>query len=223
MTKTLAYLWVLPNTLLGCLLGLWYRGTFRWVEGAIEVSNVPGLFRRIGQLTGVVGEGHGAMCLGHCILAPNDAAMAGCRRHERIHVRQYAFWGPFYLPLYFLWSWYLMCHGRDSYFDNPFEQEAYRLQHRGPDDASSVPTGQALRRAVHLRGSGEPELGAAAPRSGTVPVPRVRGAGGRGLSRQLPGGQGRRVGDRPGHRGLGKRQSTSRSRGHELGKGSKAQ
>jgi hypothetical protein len=146
MTKTLAYLWVLPNTLLGCLLGLWYRGTFRWVEGAIEVSNVPGLFRRIGQLTGVVGEGHGAMCLGHCILAPNDAAMAGCRGHERIHVRQYAFWGPFYLPLYFLWSWYLTCHGRDSYFDNPFEQEAYRLQHRGPDDASSVPTGRALRR-----------------------------------------------------------------------------
>ena len=47
------------------------------------------------------------------------------REHELVHVRQYERWGPVFIPAYLLSSLCLWLRGRDAYFDNPFEREAY--------------------------------------------------------------------------------------------------
>lgn len=66
-----------------------------------------------------------AMTLGHVILARDAAALAATREHERVHVRQYERWGPFFIPAYLGCSLYLWLRGRHPYYDNPFEFEAY--------------------------------------------------------------------------------------------------
>lgn len=67
-----------------------------------------------------------AMTLGHTILGLSGAALDITRRHELVHVRQYALWGPFLIPAYLGCSLYLLLRGRDCYRDNPFERQAYR-------------------------------------------------------------------------------------------------
>ena len=44
---------------------------------------------------------------------------------ERVHVRQYERWGPFFLPAYFACSLAALARGRDAYRANPFEKEAF--------------------------------------------------------------------------------------------------
>jgi hypothetical protein len=45
-----------------------------------------------------------ALTLGHVILAVDAPAMQRLRAHERVHVRQYELWGPFFGPAYLLES-----------------------------------------------------------------------------------------------------------------------
>jgi hypothetical protein len=67
-----------------------------------------------------------AMTLGHVVLGVSQAALDLSREHERVHIRQYEIWGPFFVPVYLLCSLYCYLAGKDYYRDNPFEREAYR-------------------------------------------------------------------------------------------------
>jgi hypothetical protein len=41
-----------------------------------------------------------AITLGHVVLATTESALKKTRSHERVHVRQYERWGPFFIPAY---------------------------------------------------------------------------------------------------------------------------
>jgi hypothetical protein len=109
-------------------LGLWFflvpwsgsrqlirhRGTFGVVGPAMEKllrwAPIPG--------------GAAALTLGHTILATSNESFFDCWEHEAVHVRQYERWGPFFVPAYLWLGAWQRFHGRDPYWDNPFEVEA---------------------------------------------------------------------------------------------------
>lgn len=127
--RALAYLWALPNTLLGALfvpVALLSGGRAQLVEGVLEVHGraLAWLLRRAVPLAG----GAAAMTLGHVVLGRDAAALARCRLHEQAHVRQYETWGPFFLPAYFLASLLAYLRGGNPYWDNPFERDARRAE-----------------------------------------------------------------------------------------------
>ncbi len=68
-----------------------------------------------------------AMTLGHVVIGCDEATLRMTRRHERVHVRQYERWGPFFIPVYLACSVWLGMRGYNSYLDNPFEIEAYAI------------------------------------------------------------------------------------------------
>lgn len=68
-----------------------------------------------------------AMTLGHVVIGCDEATLRMTRRHERVHVRQYERWGPFFIPVYLGCSAWLGMRGYNSYLDNPFEIEAYSI------------------------------------------------------------------------------------------------
>lgn len=120
------YLWALPNTLLGMpfVLGAWLTGgVVRRVAGVLEVHGaaVRWLLRHAVPLRG----GAAALTLGHLVFGRDAAVLARTRRHERVHVRQYERWGPFFLPAYLLAALATLLRGRDPYRDNPFERAAF--------------------------------------------------------------------------------------------------
>lgn len=120
------YLWALPNTLIGLAplpILLLQRGAHVHVHtGVLELSGgiVTTLLRR-----GVFGVKPGAMTLGHVVWGLDPLHLQHTRPHERIHVRQYERWGPFFLPAYLLCSLVQHLRGKNHYLDNPFEREAY--------------------------------------------------------------------------------------------------
>jgi hypothetical protein len=122
--RILLYIWAAPATLLGllvvaiaCLTG----GSARVIRGVLEVhGGFATSFLRRGLP--FVGSG-AAMTLGHVILGQDSRCLEASREH--VHVRQYERWGPFFLPAYFSASLILWLRGREPYYDNPFEREAY--------------------------------------------------------------------------------------------------
>ena len=64
------------------------------------------------------------MTLGHVVIGHDARALDITRAHERVHVRQYELWGPFFLPAYLVAGAVQLLKGRDPYRDNPFEVEA---------------------------------------------------------------------------------------------------
>ncbi len=121
----MVYLWASPNTCLGLACGLLLNGHFRWVDGVIEIHGSR-IAHRLNRL--IVPAM--AITLGHCVLGQTPAALDVTRRHERVHVRQYERWGPFFIPAYLICSFVLKLRGRDPYRDNPFEVEAYGEERR---------------------------------------------------------------------------------------------
>jgi hypothetical protein len=120
-----SYAWASPNTALGLALGL-LAGLVgaRWQarQGVLEFSG--GALGRFFATPRLACPFH-AVTLGHVILATDAATLDCAREHERVHVRQYEQWGPFFLPAYFASSlWQLAC-GRRCYRDNWFERQAY--------------------------------------------------------------------------------------------------
>ena len=66
-----------------------------------------------------------AMTLGHVIMGCDQECLDHSRDHEHVHVRQYEAAGPLFIPAYLgasVWCWW---RGFDTYYDNPFEREAY--------------------------------------------------------------------------------------------------
>ena len=119
------YAWALPATLVGLLLSLLafaVGGNARVVDGAIEIAG-----GHIARCLSMLPRGcqFSAITFGHVILGVDHAALARCRLHEHVHVRQYERWGILFFPLYLLSSLFQMVRGRDPYLDNSLEREAF--------------------------------------------------------------------------------------------------
>ena len=112
LLRALAYLWALPNTLLGLLVGLL---AFQWPRASRGVLVFDGPVR--GSLWAIRLFRRSAVTLGHVVLSnrPLDGALLA---HELHHVWQYERLGPLYLPLYLV-IWLLMGYRR-----HPFEMAA---------------------------------------------------------------------------------------------------
>ena len=122
------YLWAGPTTVLGLvvvLLGLW-RVRARVVDGVLEAHG-PTLAWMLRHLTLVRG-GTAAMTLGHVVIARDRYSLESTRAHERVHVRQCEVWGPLFVPAYIAASLWALLRGRDFYFDNWFEVQAFERE-----------------------------------------------------------------------------------------------
>jgi len=121
------YLWAIPYTLLGLLLGgvaVLFGARVHRNHGVIEIygGRAGAAVARLPRVLGF-----SAMTLGHVILAVDRSALAQLRRHEHVHVRQYERWGPLFLPAYLLSSLVQLLRGRNPYRVNHFERLAYAL------------------------------------------------------------------------------------------------
>ncbi len=124
--KPLSYLWALPNSAVGALLGgigILAGGSASIVDGVVEFRGAL-IEKALKHLVPIPG-GADAITFGHVILGRNDSALRRCRSHEHVHVRQYERWGPFFLPAYVAASAIAFARGGDAYRDNHFEREAY--------------------------------------------------------------------------------------------------
>lgn len=140
----LGYLWAGLNTLLGVVIGLGIAlgariGVIRYpreskgqesspvswqiVRGVIEIYG-PAVQHVLARPWGAI-SGISAITFGHVVLGGTRADLDRTREHERVHVRQYTRWGPFFLPAYLLSSLIARSKGLDPYLDNVFEEEAY--------------------------------------------------------------------------------------------------
>lgn len=121
-----SYLWAAPNSLIGLGLAVLARltgGGMAVHTGVLEAHG--GWVRALLGHAPFVGGGASAITFGHVVLAQNADLLAITRTHERVHVAQYARWGPAFLPAYLLAGAWQRLRGRDPYRDNPFEVEAY--------------------------------------------------------------------------------------------------
>lgn len=123
------YLWVCPGTLLGllaALIAVCRGGRGRIVEGVLEVSGGE-MTRLLSAFSATPGP-IAAITLGHVVIGATPWDLDRTRLHERVHVRQYERWGPFFIPAYLLASFWIWLTGRGHpYLDNPFEIEAYQV------------------------------------------------------------------------------------------------
>jgi hypothetical protein len=122
---SVGHVWAAPGTIIGLIAAIpaLAGGRMRLVEGVIEVHS-PWHRWALAHLV-VVPGGVSAITLGHLVLATDADALCQTRAHERVHVRQYERWGPFFIPAYLLASLWALARGGDAYFDNVFEREAY--------------------------------------------------------------------------------------------------
>jgi hypothetical protein len=126
MRRLLIYLWTFPTTCVGLLflsLAWTTRGRVRIVDGVLEISG-GGVAWFLQHCT-LLENGARAMTLGHVVIGQSELALNETRAHERVHVRQCERWGPLFIPAYLLSSLWCKLRGRDSYYDNPFEREAF--------------------------------------------------------------------------------------------------
>ncbi len=129
MLRLLGYLWALPNTLIGlvfCAIARLSGGEVAVVDGVVEAHG--GWTRRALRPNPFMRHGIAAITFGHVVVGADAFQLQRTRVHERVHVRQYATFGPFFLPLYFLSSAWCVCRRVDPYRENVFEREAYRIE-----------------------------------------------------------------------------------------------
>ncbi|MEP6475309.1 MAG: hypothetical protein ABJC74_16405 [Gemmatimonadota bacterium] len=125
--ELLRYGWAAPTSLIG--LGLAGLATLTGghatvVAGVLEVEG--GAVRHLLRHATLLQGGAAAMTLGHVVVAQDPAALAQCRSHERVHVRQAERWGPAFLPAYAIASLLAALRGGHFYRDNAFELAACR-------------------------------------------------------------------------------------------------
>ena len=116
VVRGLGYVWALPNTLLGLLLGLLSLQRPR-LDGGVVVFDRA----RRGFLWAFGKSKWRAITLGHVVLATRRLE-GRLRNHELTHVRQQARLGPLFLPSY------LALHVFTGYAKNPFETAAARSE-----------------------------------------------------------------------------------------------
>lgn len=138
--RGLRYLWALPNSALGVVLALPFlrHCRVRHVDGVLEICS-PGLAWCLQRLP--PGSGASAITFGHVVLGRDPRCLMLTRLHERVHVRQYELWGPFFLPAYLVSSAFVAIRGGDPYEDNYFERQAFAIA-----DPRPMGRGRRLRR-----------------------------------------------------------------------------
>ena len=96
MPTWLGFIWTLPNTLIGIVLGLL---TFQWPsvrDGALIFDRTPrGLTWLMPRMR------RSAMTVGFVILS-SEPVTGSLLAHERWHIKQFCSWGPLFIPAYFL-------------------------------------------------------------------------------------------------------------------------
>ena len=122
--RAAAYLWAAPTTIPGLVLIACTGARPAWRDGVIEAHG-----QGVAWWFDVVAPGRGiiAMTLGHVVLARDATALDETRAHERVHVAQCERWGALFVPAYLCASAVARLRGGDAYFDNVFEQEAWRV------------------------------------------------------------------------------------------------
>jgi hypothetical protein len=120
------YVWAAPGSAIGLLAAaVACRGAHvRVVHGSLEVHG-PAVRRLLTTLVPIPG-GAAAITFGHVVLGRDQASLDATRAHERVHVRQYERFGPFFIPVYLAASAWARLRGGDMYYDNYFEREAFR-------------------------------------------------------------------------------------------------
>jgi len=94
--EVLGFLWTLPNTILGLLLGTLTFQLPRLQGAAIVFDRAPrGLTRAMLSLD------RAAMTIGFVIVS-GVPVQGRLLAHELEHVKQYMAWGPFFVPVYLL-------------------------------------------------------------------------------------------------------------------------
>jgi hypothetical protein len=112
----LGYVWALPNTFLGLLLGVLSFQRPRLDQGVVVFDRAPrGFLWAFGK------SRWRAITLGHVVLATRRLE-GRLRDHELTHVRQHARLGPLFLPSY------LALHVFTGYKQNPFEMAAMKAE-----------------------------------------------------------------------------------------------
>jgi hypothetical protein len=114
MSTALGFVWTIPNTVLGLILGLLTFQLPRISGGAVLFDRGPrGLTWAMSKLNRT------AMTVGFVILSstPVEGTLLS---HERQHIRQYMAWGPTFIPVYFLLAIPF------GYRRHPFERAARR-------------------------------------------------------------------------------------------------
>ena len=125
------YLWAGPNTVVG-LAAAAASVCLPRVRGSVALCHTDrGLAHWF-----LTKRGYCAITLGHLIIMTPQAS-EGTLSHELIHVRQAERWGPLFLPAYLVAGALTRMRGKDPYWDNPFEMEALRHQHKVETDAPS--------------------------------------------------------------------------------------
>ena len=127
--RLLGYLWTSPNTLIGlvfCVIARVSGGEASVVDGVIEAHG--GWTRPALRPNPFMRNGIAAITFGHVVIGADQFRLERTRVHERVHVRQYAICGPFFLPLYFLSSAWCLVRRVDPYRQNVFERQAYRIE-----------------------------------------------------------------------------------------------
>ncbi|HEY9446199.1 MAG TPA: signal peptide prediction [Burkholderiales bacterium] len=138
----LHYLWASPASAVGLTVLLMARvcgASVRMLDGTLEVGGGR-IGAAIDRLPACLR--FNAITFGHVIIGVDDALLAACRAHERVHVRQYERWGIFFFPLYLGSSLLQLVRGRSPYWDNHFERQAYATETRQPT-APCAPTTDA--------------------------------------------------------------------------------
>ena len=133
--RCLVYLWVLPTSFVASpfVVGAIIEGRARIVDGVLEIHGGLARFWLQNAAGLVLRGGASAMTLGHVVLGVDQKALDQTRFHERIHVRQCEWFGPFFLPAYLLSSLLLWMSGKDAYRQNPFERQAFRAAPAGSE------------------------------------------------------------------------------------------
>lgn len=114
MATALGFLWTLPNTAIGLLLGLLTFQRPRIAGGALVFDRGP---RGVTWILSKMDRT--AMTVGFVILSAHPLA-GTLLAHERHHIRQYCLWGPMFIPVYG------MLAIRYGYRRHPFELAAKR-------------------------------------------------------------------------------------------------
>ena len=125
VSTVIRYTWAAPTSLLGCVVVLFgvRRAQLRVVDGVLEAHG-PTLAWLLSHLPFMPG-GAAALTLGHVVIAQDAGSLDATRAHERVHVRQCEAWGAFFVPAYLAASLWALLRGRNVYFDNAFEVEAF--------------------------------------------------------------------------------------------------
>jgi hypothetical protein len=131
------WLWASPASVIGLIVGavgLCTGGKAKRIGPTLEFWG--GAVAHLLQCRFIHARG---MTLGHVILGVSGTTLEDIRLHEWVHVRQYDRWGPLFLPAYLLSSAVLWLAGRDAYWENPFEVEAYAADRQRSNLSSDAP------------------------------------------------------------------------------------